>query len=97
MPDGRHLASYWDETMPAMRDRETRYKLLAAGWVVPESIRCVQCGICSFYCPIGIDVRRHAWLDQPVKDSHCLTCGECVARCPRRVLRFEHTDLFGGE
>jgi ferredoxin len=29
-----------------------------------------------------------------VVNSRCLTCGECVARCPRGVLRFEHTDLF---
>jgi heterodisulfide reductase subunit C len=54
----------------------------------------VQCGICSFNCPIGIDVRRHARRGEPVKDSHCLTCGECVARCPRGVLCFERTDLF---
>jgi len=71
-----------------------RHKVLAAGHVVPEAARCVQCGICSYNCPIGIDVRRHVWLGQPVKDSHCLTCGECVARCPRGVLRFEQTDLF---
>jgi ferredoxin len=32
----------------------------------------------------------------PVQSSHCLTCGECVRRCPRGVLRFEKTDLFGG-
>jgi len=76
------------------KSRHTRREVRVAGWVVPESVRCVQCGICSFYCPIEIDVRRHAWLQEPVKDSHCLTCGECVARCPRGVLRFERTDLF---
>ena len=62
--------------------------------VVSEAGRCVQCGICSFFCPISIDVRRHAWLGEPVRESHCLTCGECVARCPRGVLRFERTALF---
>ncbi len=65
------------------------HAVTANGWVVPEPGRCVQCGICSYYCPIDIDVRRYAWLNEPVKDSHCLTCGECVARCPRDVLRFE--------
>jgi ferredoxin len=74
--------------------RNTRRQVLAAGWVVPGTARCVQCGICSYYCPIDIDVRRHAWTGDPVKDSHCLTCGECVARCPRGVLRFEPTILF---
>jgi NAD-dependent dihydropyrimidine dehydrogenase PreA subunit len=71
-----------------------RRQALVQGQVVPESIRCVQCGICSFHCPIGIDVRRHAWLGKPVKDSHCITCGECVERCPRGVLRFERTRMF---
>ena len=74
----------------------SRQEVRAAGWVVPEPVRCVQCGICSFYCPIEIDVRRHAWQHEPVRDSHCITCGECVARCPRGVLRFERTTLFGG-
>ncbi len=81
-------------TAGSRRTQETRRHVRAAGWVMPESLRCVQCGICSFFCPIDIDVRRHAWLCEPVKDSHCLTCGECVARCPRGVLRFERSDLF---
>ncbi len=73
------------------RDR-TRRQIAVSGRVVPEAGRCVQCGICSFYCPINIDVRRHAWEGEPVIESHCLTCGECVSRCPRGVLRFERTD-----
>jgi len=71
-----------------------RRQVIVEGQVVPESTRCVQCGICSYHCPIGIDVRRHAWLGVPINESHCLTCGECVARCPRGVLRFEKTHLF---
>lgn len=71
-----------------------RRAMLASGQVVPDPARCVQCGICSYHCPIGIDVRRHAWLGQPVTHSHCISCGECVARCPRGVLKFERTDLF---
>ena len=71
-----------------------KHKVLAAGQVVPDSVRCVQCGICSYNCPIGIDVHAHAWRGEPVKHSQCLTCGECVRRCPRGVLRFEQTDLF---
>ncbi len=65
------------------------HEALATAWVVPEPSRCVQCGICSFNCPMEIDVRRHVWRGEPVKDSHCLTCGECVKRCPRELLRFE--------
>lgn len=72
----------------------SRQATASAGHVVPDSYRCVQCGICNYNCPIGIDVRAHAWTGAPVKHSECLTCGECVARCPRGVLRFERTDLF---
>ncbi len=71
-----------------------RRAALTAGYVVPEPARCVQCGICTYYCPIGIDVRRQVWRDKPITHSQCLTCGECVMRCPRGVLRFEQTDLF---
>jgi ferredoxin len=71
----------------------TRYAVLCEGYIMPEAVRCVQCGICSYNCPIGIDVRGHAWRGQPINDSHCLTCGECVARCPRGVLRFDRTNL----
>jgi ferredoxin len=72
----------------------SRREALAAVHVAPEAGRCVQCGVCSYNCPIGIDVRRQVWLGQAIKDSRCLTCGECVARCPRGVLRFERTGLF---
>jgi Pyruvate/2-oxoacid:ferredoxin oxidoreductase delta subunit len=82
-------------TVPGARaSQDGRHEMRATSWVVPESLRCVQCGICSYYCPIEIDVRRHAWLSEPVKDSYCLACGECVARCPRNVLSFERSDLL---
>ncbi len=64
-------------------------KVRMEGVVVPDNARCVQCGICSYNCPIGIDVRRYAWEGRPIRDQYCVTCGECVARCPRGVLRFE--------
>ncbi len=77
-----------------LRTEFTHHLARAEGCVVPESARCVQCGICSYSCPAGIDVRRFAWLGKPIHESYCLTCGECVARCPRGVLRFERTTLF---
>lgn len=77
-----------------LKQDKTRREALIGGYVVPETARCVQCGICSYNCPINIDVRKHAWEGEPVKDSHCLTCGECIARCPRGVLSFQWTNLF---
>lgn len=70
----------------------SRHTASSAGYVVPDPFRCVQCGICNYNCPIGIDVRGHAWRGEQVRHSECLTCGECVARCPRGVLRFERAD-----
>jgi NAD-dependent dihydropyrimidine dehydrogenase PreA subunit len=72
----------------------TRRQVIVQGQVVPDATRCVQCGLCTFHCPIAINIRRHAWLGVPIKDSRCLTCGECVSRCPRGVLRFEKSNIF---
>jgi len=83
------------ELKKLVKNETTRRQALATGYVVPNRVRCVQCGICSFNCPIGIDVRRHAWTGVPIKENRCLTCGECVLRCPRGVLSFERTNLFG--
>jgi heterodisulfide reductase subunit C len=71
-----------------------RINALITAVVVPEQERCIQCGICSYSCPIGIDVRMHAWEGVYVQDPHCLTCAECINRCPRAVLHFEKTELF---
>jgi NAD-dependent dihydropyrimidine dehydrogenase PreA subunit len=73
---------------------ESRHEARAEAQVVPDPARCVQCGICSFNCPMEIDVRAHAHRGTPIHDSHCLTCSECVKRCPRGVLSFERIPLF---
>jgi ferredoxin len=77
-----------------IRNEKTRQQALVQGHMVADKRLCMQCGICSFNCPINIDVRRHSWRGVPIKDSRCLTCGECVARCPRGALSFERTNLF---
>ena len=73
------------------------HEVLSLAQVVPEAENCVQCGMCSYNCPMGIDVRAHAWRGQSIRDSHCLTCSECVNRCPRGVLRLERIPLFVGK
>jgi NAD-dependent dihydropyrimidine dehydrogenase PreA subunit len=72
----------------------TRHTTRYSGHVVSDTARCVQCGICSYNCPIEIDVRAFVWRDEAIINSECLTCGECVVRCPRGVLRFSQTDLY---
>jgi heterodisulfide reductase subunit C len=74
-----------------------RVRTLITGHVVPDSEKCIQCGICSYSCPVGIDVRLHAWTGEYIEDPNCLTCGECIEHCPRGVLHFEVTTLFNNE
>ena len=54
--------------------------------VTSDAGRCVQCGICGFNCPVGIEVREYARRGQNVTDSQCISCGECIVRCPRGTL-----------
>ena len=75
------------------RDRAKR-QALVSGQVVADRPRCVECGICSYNCPLGIDVRGHVRMELPVTDGRCLTCGECVSRCPRGTLRFATASVF---
>mgnify|MGYP001027512297 CR=1 FL=1 len=78
------------DTFTRWFDQERRRtQVLAAGRVVPDPVRCVQCGICTYNCPLGIDIRHHSWFGEPIDDRRCITCGECVGRCPRGALRFE--------
>jgi ferredoxin len=70
------------------------HTILVTGCIVSDSERCVQCGICTYNCPIGIDVREQVWHGTSMKNNQCLSCGECVARCPRGVLRFSEMDIF---
>jgi heterodisulfide reductase subunit C len=75
------------------RDRLKRRAMVSAV-LVADPTRCVECGICTYNCPLGIDIRARVRLGRPVADGFCLTCGECVARCPRGTLRFEVSSVF---
>jgi heterodisulfide reductase subunit A-like polyferredoxin len=71
-------------------------RAMVSARVVADQVRCVECGICTYNCPLGIDVRRNVREGVPISDRACLTCGECVARCPRGTLRFEESSVFTG-
>ncbi len=73
---------------------DSQHAVLAEAQVVPDASRCVQCGICSYNCPMAIDVRAYARRGKPIQDSRCLTCKECVNRCPRGVLQFERLSML---
>lgn len=56
--------------------------------VTADASRCVQCGICGYNCPVGIEVREYARLGENVTDSRCISCGACVEKCPRGTLKW---------
>jgi ferredoxin len=82
------------EALPLPTDAE-RVRLLAHGVVVADASRCVQCGICTHSCPVGIDVRSMAREGLAVTDRRCVLCGSCVARCPRGTLSFHLLNRAG--
>lgn len=59
------------------------------GRVQADGSRCVQCGVCGYNCPVGIDVRSYARQGLSVDDAACITCGQCIQVCPRGTLRWE--------
>ena len=74
------------------RKKETTQKLLGGGSVslqaTPDASRCIQCGICVYNCPVGIEVREYARRGENVTDSRCIGCGTCIENCPRGTLRW---------
>lgn len=56
--------------------------------VTSDASRCVQCGICAYNCPVGIEVREYARRGENVTDSRCIGCGTCIEKCIRGTLRW---------
>ena len=56
--------------------------------ISPEPGKCIDCNVCNQYCQMGIDIKTRALQGKPVtlKDTPCVACGECVARCPMEIL-----------
>ncbi len=59
-----------------------------AGQVASDATRCVQCGVCGYNCPVGIQVRDYGRQGKVVNDPRCVQCGLCIEVCPRGTLRW---------
>jgi polyferredoxin len=46
---------------------------------------CFHCNVCSYICPMGIDVPNMR------RDPECILCGKCVTACPEKLICFERT------
>ena len=62
--------------------------------VTADASRCVQCGICGYNCPVGIEVREYARRGENVTDTRCISCGACVEKCPRGTLKWGQAILI---
>jgi Fe-S-cluster-containing hydrogenase component 2 len=62
---------------------------LNEGRVAADASRCVQCGVCGYHCPVGIQVRDVARQGKTVDDERCVKCGLCIQKCPRGTLRWD--------
>lgn len=56
--------------------------------VTPDGVRCVQCGVCGYNCPVGIPVRDYARQGKVLDAADCVQCGQCIEACPRGTLRW---------
>ncbi|MCG8402959.1 MAG: 2Fe-2S iron-sulfur cluster-binding protein [Firmicutes bacterium] len=67
-------------------------------WIVRNYNRCIMCGICVRTCDEiqqinaidyafrGRETKISTLGDKPLTESNCVSCGECVARCPVGAL-----------
>jgi thioredoxin reductase/Pyruvate/2-oxoacid:ferredoxin oxidoreductase delta subunit len=71
-----------------------KYMELLSHWFgklkITSNDKCIQCGECSRYCEVGINVMQFARNQQEFsnKNTSCIQCGICIAVCPMEVLKF---------
>jgi len=45
--------------------------------------QCTNCSVCSYVCPMGIDVPNMH------RDPECILCGKCVTACSKKYIKYE--------
>ncbi len=49
--------------------------------IVVDKDKCVRCGRCDQFCPVGLDVEKEAG------GPECIYCGECIRVCHKDAIR----------
>ncbi len=79
---------FFQQFFGAADKRDPRTVVASDSVVTPDPIRCVQCGVCGYNCPVGIPVRDYACRGKIVDHPDCVQCGQCIEACPRGTLRW---------
>ncbi len=65
------------------------YVLDTASWrilrPVMDKSKCVECGMCLAYCPVGAIIGS-ADKKYTITYDYCKGCGVCAAECPRKAI-----------
>jgi pyruvate ferredoxin oxidoreductase delta subunit len=65
------------------------YVLDTASWrtvrPVMDKTRCVECGMCLAYCPVGSIIGSDGQGYQ-ITYGFCKGCGICAAECPKKAI-----------
>jgi ferredoxin-type protein NapH len=51
-----------------------------------DPAKCVQCGLCSRNCPMGLEVTKMVQAGH-LKNNECILCGECADHCNKKVIK----------
>ncbi|MDO4618507.1 MAG: 4Fe-4S dicluster domain-containing protein [Clostridia bacterium] len=90
-------------TFPSFPFKKTPYDfkgVTSVSDIFPELDTCIECGLCTRNCPIGIDVKDcvSALKNGDIKTSadnsfECVMCGACQSVCPVNIRIFEALEL----
>ncbi|MHC4985552.1 MAG: 2Fe-2S iron-sulfur cluster-binding protein, partial [Planctomycetota bacterium] len=102
----QRVASYLGVTEKRLRPLERETDIDESNpFYERDMSRCILCGLCVRACDElrsicaidiagrGFDSRIAAISDRPVRESPCVSCGECVDRCPTGALRAKSEGL----
>jgi len=88
--EGRQREGFFRRVVSLARGVGNGYKTrMRDSHVAADATRCVQCGVCGYNCPVGIQVREYAREGRIVDDPRCVKCGLCIQKCPRGTLRWD--------
>jgi polyferredoxin len=60
---------------------------LPALQLVSEKEKCISCKLCTYSCPMSLDVNGMVQ-NNDMEKAECVLCGTCVDKCPHDVIHY---------